>query len=79
MKIYFDTEFTSLDSIIDYKLISAGFVAENGQEFYFEMMEHYDFDECSYFVQESVLLHLDNEKHGMTESEARIRLKQWLC
>lgn len=78
MKIYFDTEFTSLDSIVDYKLISAGFVAENDQEFYFELTHHYDESECSFFVQEAVLPHLNHKKCGMTEAEARIKMKEWI-
>jgi hypothetical protein len=77
MKIYFDTEFTSLDSIVDYKLISAGFVAENGQEFYVELTKHYSIDECSNFVQEAVLPHLDHKTYGMVEPQARLYLKQW--
>lgn len=32
MRIYYDTEFTNLDGNADWDLISAGFVAEDGQE-----------------------------------------------
>jgi hypothetical protein len=78
MKIYFDTEFTSLDAIDGCKLISAGFVAEDGREFYFEMKKHYEIDDCSFFVQENVLPHLDHDKYGMVEPEARLKLKYWL-
>lgn len=79
MKIYFDTEFTDLIGVVcDIKLISAGFVAESGEEFYFELMNHYDEGECSSFVCEAVLPHLNNEKYGLNEAEARFNLKVWI-
>ncbi len=38
MKIFLDTEFTDLtDKFRPIRLISAGFVAQNGSEFYFEL------------------------------------------
>ena len=42
MIVYFDTEFTDLtDASGPIRLISAGFLAENGSEFYFELNDNY--------------------------------------
>ena len=79
MKIYFDTEFTDLVGIVfDIKLISAGFVAEDGSEHYFELTNHYDEGECSTFVCEAVLPHLNHEKHGKYPKEAIEQLNAWI-
>lgn len=78
MKVYFDTEFTSFGLHFDIKLISAGFVAENGEEFYFELINSYDDGECSTFVHEAVLPHLNAKKHGMYEAEAKLKFKHWI-
>lgn len=60
MFIYIDTEFSTLMARIqNIKLISAGFVAENGQELYFELPKNYREADCSYFVSESVIPHLE--------------------
>lgn len=58
MRIYFDTEFTSADLATDPDLISAGFVAANGREWYIEISDFSRF-ECSSFVREVVLPLLD--------------------
>ena len=79
MKIYIDTEFTDLVGIVcDIKLISAGFVAESAEEFYFELTNYYEEGECSSFVCEAVLPHLNHAKHGMPEDQACLRLKAWV-
>lgn len=79
MKIYIDTEFTDLIGIVcDIKLISAGFVAETGEEFYFELKDHYEEGECSSFVCEVVLPELDHQKYGMTVSNACSQMKTWI-
>lgn len=79
MKIYFDTEFTDLIGFVhDIKLISAGFVAATGEEFYFELKDNYTEGECSSFVCETVLPALDHKKYGMCEAEARLRMKVWI-
>ena len=57
MKIYFDTEFTDVHDS-DFKLISAGFVAENGREFYFESPSNYQLEECSDFAVNQVIPNL---------------------
>ncbi len=77
--IYFDCEFTDLVGIThDIKLISAGFVSECGKELYFELLDHYTEEECSEFVIEAVLPHLDDVKNGMTAGKAAASLKEWL-
>lgn len=77
--VYFDTEFTDLVAIeYDIRLISAGFVAPDGREFYFELSDNYKEDECSLFVVEGVLPHLDIGKHGMTCAQAAAKLSAWL-
>lgn len=78
MKIYIDTEFTDLHGFISpIKLISAGFVAEDRQEFYFET-DIFEEGECSSFVCEAVLPHLNAKKYGMCKAEAWLRLKVWV-
>ena len=47
MKIYLDTEFTSLENP---KLISIGMVAADGQEFYRELTDGWALFECTMFV-----------------------------
>jgi len=74
--IYIDTEFTDLYGD-DIKLISVGFVSEDGQEFYFELTDNFVEADCSTFVIDEVLPHLDNGKHGMTVSDAMLKLKAW--
>lgn len=54
MKIYYDTEFTTLDGNVDWDMISAGFVAENGREWYMEITDFLR-EDCSDFVVETVL------------------------
>jgi len=80
MNIYIDTEFTSLDFglVFDMKLISAGFVAENGQEFYFELIDNYQKSDCSNFVLEAVLPHLNNTNYGLPSTHAAFKLKSWI-
>lgn len=54
MRIYYDTEFTSLDGLVDWDMISAGFVAEDGREWYVEITDFLR-EDCSPFVVETVL------------------------
>lgn len=78
MKIYLDTEFTDLtDESGPIRLISAGFVAQNDSEFYFELTDNYQHDDCSYFVLEHVLPHLNHDRHGTLSTEAALKLKAW--
>jgi hypothetical protein len=79
MLIYFDCEFTDLNNELgEIYLISAGFVAENGLELYFELTDNYKRLDCSNFVLENVLPHLDSKKHGCTRTQAVERLTEWL-
>ena len=80
MFIYVDTEFTTLIARIqNIKLISAGFVADDGQEFYFELPNNYLKADCSYFVSESVIPRLDGgEKVAFSTLDAVIKLKEWV-
>jgi len=75
MIIYFDTEFTNIFGPA--RLISAGFVAEDGQEFYFELTDNYKNNDCSYFVLENVLPYLNISEHGMSSVQAVLKLKAW--
>lgn len=54
MRIYYDTEFTSLDGNVDWDMISAGFVTETGEELYIEITD-FQREDCSHFVVETVL------------------------
>lgn len=54
MRIYYDTEFTNLDGNTDGDMISAGFVSDEGHEWYVEI-EDFDRTGCSPFVIETVL------------------------
>ena len=79
MKVYLDCEFTDLVGIVcDIQLISAGFVAEDGSEFYGELTDMYEEGGCSSFVHEAVLPHLNFEKYGMCTKEFLLRLKVWI-
>lgn len=54
MRIYYDTEFGNLDGNLDWDMVSAGFVAENGEEFYVEITDFLR-ENCTPFVVEVVL------------------------
>ncbi len=61
MKIYLDTEFTSLENP---KLISIGLIAGDGQEFYRELTTGWSLPDCTMFVLGWVLPWLSNGKAG---------------
>lgn len=78
MRIYFDTEFTSLDDDAD--LISAGFIAESGAELYVEITD-FRLDACSGFVKTNVLPLLgkgDKIPERMTGMQFGLRFGYWL-
>lgn len=76
MKIYFDTEFT--DFMLSPALISIGFVADDGREFYAELNNTYDEQMCSDFVKENVLPVLSGEKFEMSIEELSVKLSVWI-
>lgn len=77
MIIFFDTEFTGLG--IDPKLISIGFITEDGaHEFYAELSDTYQPADCSSFVREAILPHLQGGDALMTFNECATRLLRWL-
>lgn len=78
MRIYFDTEFTHLDGNAKRELISAGFVSEDGQEWYAEIS---DFNRalCSPFVVSTVLPLLEGKAETtFTADMFGPRLFAWL-
>ncbi|GAB6080362.1 hypothetical protein K1I42_06825 [Hydrogenophilus thermoluteolus] len=74
MRVFLDTEFTDFT---DPRLISAGLVAEDGQEFYCELAEGWGIADCSHFVYHFVLPLLENT-HRLTRTEAGKALVAWL-
>jgi len=78
MRIYFDTEFTHLEGNAQRELISAGFVSEDGREWYAEIS---DFNRalCSPFVVSTVLPLLEgNAETALTVEMFGQRLSAWL-
>lgn len=79
MRIYYDTEFTSLDGNIDWDMISAGFVAEDGREWYAEI-EDFNLAECSQFVVDTVLPLLgQHPAERIPGKQFGARFGQWLA
>jgi hypothetical protein len=75
-RAYLDCEFTSLDTYCE--LISLALVVPNGPEFYVEIEDSWVRNDCSNFVQSTVLPLLDLEKHGRPFSVATAELQAWL-
>ncbi|MBD8473219.1 3'-5' exoribonuclease [Pseudomonas sp. CFBP 8770] len=76
MKLFLDCEFTQLNE--DTKLISLALVSEGGDEFYVELTDTYQVEDCSEFVLENVLPQLDLPEHGKTMAEAQELLLAFL-
>lgn len=77
MLIFFDTEFTELG--IDPRLISIGLISECGSHtLYAELSDTYQPNDCSAFVQEAVLTHLQGGDTRMTMDELTLRLGNWI-
>lgn len=74
MIVFFDTEFTGLDRP---SLISIGLVAQDGQQFYGELTD-WELQECSSFVIETVLPHLEGGAVAMSRENLQERLRSWL-
>ena len=75
LSVFFDTEFTKFRSANDEpKLISIGLVAEDGREFYAELLDTWGISDCSQFVISVVLELLDN-KEFIKEADLAVKLK----
>ena len=77
MRLFLDCEFTQLSSAA--KLISLALVAENGREFYVELLDGWREDDCGDFVKEIVLPQLWGGDYAMPMIEARKVLLQFLA
>lgn len=80
ISVFFDTEFSHLEFRFhqEAKLMSAGFVSEDGKEHYFELTDTYKKSECSHFVIETVLPNFNTLKFGKTQKTAALELKAWI-
>lgn len=76
MLIFFDAEMTDLCA--DRKLISIGFVSEDGRELYVELSDTYQLTDCSDFVRESVLPNLQGGDARMTMRDLSVRFIKWI-
>lgn len=75
MRVFLDTEFTDFSNP---RLISAGFVADDGREFYCELADGWASSHCTEFVLDTVLPLLGGVE-AMTRDEAGSRLVDWLA
>lgn len=78
MIVFFDTEFTTLNKNGIRKLISIGCVAQNGREFYAELVDTYHEGLCSEWVIRNVLPLLQGGEYRMPEADFAVRLKNWV-
>jgi len=76
MKLFLDCEFTQLNQST--KLISLALVSEDGDEFYVELTDTYQVEDCSDFVIENVLPQLNLPAHGVSLVGAQVALKTFL-
>lgn len=76
LRAYLDMEFTRLGS--NARLISFALVTNNGKELYLELNDNWEIDDCSGFVQNTVLPKLDLQSYGVTTTLARQRLLEFL-
>lgn len=76
MKVFFDTEFTSLGS--DPRLLSVGLVSEDGQKLYLELTDGWTDANCSPWVRQHVLPMLGKGEQ-LTRREAGRRIGDWLA
>ena len=76
MRVFLDTEFTDFSAP---QLISCGLVAENGSEFYAELVDGWMQKQCSLFVINNILPRLDRlPSSTLTRDEAGSKLIDWL-
>lgn len=78
MKVFLDTEFSSLNEA-EAQLISLALVAEDGREFYAEVPPETYRQTCSSFVLEIVLPILWGGQYEMPLSEMARSLRAWLA
>lgn len=71
-----DCEFTQLNQ--DTKLISLALVSETGDEFYVELTDTYQIEDCSDFVIQNVLPQLNQLLYGLSLVEAQAALRVFL-
>ncbi|MCE1007804.1 3'-5' exoribonuclease [Pseudomonas monteilii] len=76
MRIFLDCEFTQLNATS--KLISLALVAEDGREFYVELLDTWHLDDCSDFVKEIVLPQLWGGDYSCPILDARDKLLAFL-
>lgn len=76
--IFFDTEFTDFAINDEPRLISIGLVDQAGNEFYAELIDTYQFSDCSGFVCENVLPLLVGGDARMTWAQLADRLNRWV-
>lgn len=76
MMVFLDCEFTELSAAA--KLISLALVAEDGHEFYVELLDTWQEEDCSDFVKEVVLPQLWGGSFALPIVEARMSLLRFL-
>lgn len=76
MRLFLDSEFTNLSAAA--KLISLALVAEDGREFYVELLDTWQEEDCSDFVKEIVLPQLWGGSYALSIVEARMSLLRFL-
>jgi len=77
MRLFLDCEFTELSEHA--KLISLALVAQDGREFYVEVVDAWREEDCSEFVKEIVLPQLWGGEHALPIIEARAALLTFLA
>lgn len=77
MRLFLDCEFTRLSSAA--KLISLALVADDGREFYVELQDTWQADDCSDFVKEVVLPQLWGGEYARPIISARSELLRFLA
>lgn len=76
MRLFLDCEFTQLSNHAE--LISLALVADNGLEFYVEVVDGWREEDCSDFVKQIVLPQLWSESYSLPIIEARKALLDFL-
>jgi hypothetical protein len=74
--LYLDTEFTCLT--LDRCLIALALVADDGAEFYVELVDGWSEAACSEFTRATVLPQLDLDRYGVTRENASAMLREFL-